>query len=123
VTDEPVDIAIPLLPSLDLRESLAFYNEIGFPTVAVYHPDYAIVCREAMEIHFWACDDRRICESSGCYVRVSDVRALFTAVAPRVSPPGRVSESPEDRPWGMREFYVWDPHGNLLRFGQDIGED
>ncbi|RUU94710.1 VOC family protein, partial [Mesorhizobium sp. M6A.T.Cr.TU.017.01.1.1] len=21
------------------------------------------------------------------------------------------------RPWNMKEFYVWDPHGNLLRFG------
>ena len=27
---------------------------------------------------------------------------------------------PEDRPWGMREFYVMDPNGNLLRFGQLI---
>jgi hypothetical protein len=27
---------------------------------------------------------------------------------------------PEDRAWGMREFYVMDPSGNLLRFGQLI---
>jgi len=29
---------------------------------------------------------------------------------------GRLSEV-ADRTWGMREFYVWDPDGNLLKFG------
>ena len=23
------------------------------------------------------------------------------------------------RPWGMEEFYVWDPHGNILKFGRN----
>ena len=27
-------------------------------------------------------------------------------------------EPPQVRPWGMREFYVIDPHGNLLKFGE-----
>ena len=25
-----------------------------------------------------------------------------------------------NRPWGMQEFYVHDPHGNLLKFGRNI---
>ena len=32
---------------------------------------------------------------------------------------GRISEV-QDREWGMREFYVWDPNGNLLRFGVPV---
>jgi hypothetical protein len=23
------------------------------------------------------------------------------------------------RSWGMEEFYVWDPHGNILTFGRN----
>ena len=33
--------------------------------------------------------------------------------------PGRMDEL-ADQPWGMREFNVWDPHGNLLRIGQIV---
>ena len=35
--------------------------------------------------------------------------------------PGRIDEL-ADMPWGMREFHLWDPHGNLLRIGQVIGD-
>ena len=31
----------------------------------------------------------------------------------------RISEV-TDREWGMREFYVWDPDGNLLKFGVPV---
>jgi len=27
---------------------------------------------------------------------------------------------PADKPWGMREFYVFDPSGDLLRVGQAL---
>ena len=33
---------------------------------------------------------------------------------------GRLS-APQDKPWGMREFEVWDPSGCLLRIGQIAG--
>ena len=114
------DIAIPTLPSLQIDETFAFYGAIGFAKESDYG-EYGIVRRDTMEIHFWKCDDRAICEASGCYIRVADVDALFADIAPKVAPPGRVSETVEDQPWGMREFYVWDPHGNLLRIGQEIG--
>ena len=32
---------------------------------------------------------------------------------------GRIGQ-PEGRDWGMREFYVWDPVGDLLKFGQSV---
>lgn len=115
--EEPIDIAIPVLPSLDIAQSMAFYGALGFDKQNRFG-DYAIVRREAMEIHFWLCDDRRLCESSGIYLRVSDVEALFARMAPNVVPPARVSAAVELRPWGMREFNIWDPHGNLLRIGQ-----
>ncbi|MDO7874568.1 hypothetical protein Q5H93_07480 [Hymenobacter sp. ASUV-10] len=27
------------------------------------------------------------------------------------------------RPWGMREFYILDPDGNLLKFGEPVEWD
>ena len=37
----------------------------------------------------------------------------------RAADGGRI-QMPQDTAWGMREFYIWDPDGNLLKFGQDL---
>ena len=111
--------AIPVLASLDFDETVAFYDALGFATLARF-PDYAIVSRDGMEIHFWDCDDRAICEATSCYLRVADAAAYFKewrTVAAGAG--GRINEI-EDKPWGMREFAVWDPHGNLIKVGQNI---
>ena len=119
--EEPIDVAIPVLASLDLEETLAFYNRLGFPTAGHFPPNYAIVRRDRMELHFWACEDRHIAENTGCYLRVSNVDALHAEFEKLDLTPGRM-DRPADMPWGMREFHVWDPHGNLLRIGQIIEE-
>ncbi len=61
------------------------------------------------------CADRRIAENTACYLRVDDLddlhRELAAAGLERVT-------ALHAKPWGMREFEVWDPSGNLLRFGE-----
>lgn len=117
MTPAATDIAIPVLASLDFDESIAFYEALGFETAGRF-PDYAIVRHGGMEVHFWACEDRAICEATSCYLRVADVDTLhraWTVAAPDAG--GRIN-GVEDKPWGLREFAVWDPHGNLLRVGQ-----
>ena len=111
------DTAIPVLASLDFDESVAFYNALGFETLGRY-PDYALVRRGSMELHFWACKDRAICEATSCYLQVGDAGAYHAEWADRAGPAGGRISDVEDKPWGMREFAVWDPHGNLLRVGQ-----
>ena len=105
---------IPILASLDIAESAAFYGaQLGFE-VTYQEVDYLIVKRDDMELHFWKTADRQFPENTSCYIRGGQVGALhveFTARGvPRVSPF-------EVRPWNMKEFYVHDPHGNLLKFG------
>ncbi|MGX9963226.1 bleomycin resistance protein [Roseomonas sp. F4] len=105
---------IPVLASLNLAETLAFYRDrLGFAGEA-YGPDYAIVKRDAMELHFWLSDDQTHPERSSCYIRGGQVPALHAefqeAEVPGLSPF-------ELRPWNMHEFHLLDPHGNLLRFG------
>lgn len=113
--------AIPVLASLDIGETAAFYRDyLGFQAEA--YGDYLIVRREAMEIHFWPADDRRYPEKTSCYIRGGQVVALHAEFAAR-GVPGLTSF--EVRPWNMKEFYIRDPHGNLLRFGcapQEIGD-
>lgn len=104
---------IPILASLDLAESLAFYGDhLGF--AGERWGDYAILRRDAMEIHFWLARDRIHPEHTSCYVRGGQVPALHAEFIARAVP----GLSPfEVKPWGMKEFHLIDPHGNLLRFG------
>jgi len=105
---------IPTLATLDQEETIAFYRDkLGFSLLR-RDPDYLILRRDGFELHFWACDDRLIAENTSCYLRVSDVDALHREIAGR----GLDVIPPSLRLWGMKEFYVIDPHGNLLRFGQ-----
>ena len=115
MTQPAIKATIPVLASLDLAESEAFYTGcLGFATRA-RHDDYLIVEREGCELHFWRCDDRHIAQNTSCYVR-GDTRALHADFTRR----GLALAPPQDRAWGMRELYVIDPHGNLLKFGEAI---
>jgi len=111
-----IQSTIPVLASLSLDESVAFYTErLGF-TVAGRYDDYAIVLRDGAEIHFWLCTDRRIAENTSCYIRVASAQKLYEDLVLR----GLTVDEPVVRPWGMKEVYVIDPHGNLLKFGEPV---
>ncbi|MBB6310107.1 VOC family protein [Xanthobacter tagetidis] len=109
----------PTLPAADPSAAAAWYRDkLGF-AVKWTMDDYAIVGRDAdFEIHFWRCADKAIAEATSVYVRPDDIEALHAAMA-GAAEGGRISEV-QDREWGMREFYVWDPDGNLLRFGVPV---
>ena len=106
---------IPVLPTPDIDVTRAFYcGQLGFDAIGPDMDDYLIVRRDEMEIHFWKSDDRKLPQLSSCYIRGGEVPALHAEFSMR----GVERLSPfEVRPWNMKEFYVHDPHGNLLRFG------
>lgn len=105
--------AIPILASLNIAETVTFYRDwLGFTGEVI--GDYAILRRDRMEIHFWLATDAIHPENSSCYIRGGQIAALHQEFAARGVPklsPFLV------RPWNMKEFYIHDPHGNLLRFG------
>ncbi len=105
----------PTFPAADPSAAAAWYRDrLGF-AVKSEMDGYAIVGRDEMEIHFWRCADKAFAENTSAYVRPDDIHALHAEMA-GAAEGGRISEV-ADRDWGMREFYVWDPDGNLLRFG------
>jgi catechol 2,3-dioxygenase-like lactoylglutathione lyase family enzyme len=106
---------IPVLASLNMDETVAFYTRLGFTVLSRYDA-YLIIRRDAVTLHFWACTDRHIAENTSCYVDVTGVDALYAQYEPHgvIHPNGKLA----DQPWGMREFSILDVHGNLIRFGE-----
>jgi len=119
LSDDPQRIEVlPILPSLDIAETLAFYSDqLGF--AATYETaDYLIVRRQEMELHFRLTGNRAFCESSAVYLRGGRIGALHREYSEKAVP----TLTPlEVRPWNMEEFFVHDPHGNLLRFARIPG--
>lgn len=109
--------SIPILPSLDLERSLAFCERLGFTRVALYPGAYAIAERGSVELHYWFTDDPELPKASACYLRITDPAGLYAAF--RAAGVERMTE-PEAKPWGVVEFVVWDPDGNLYRLGELI---
>ena len=110
--------ACPLFPAENIQAALAFYKDQLAFHIVLDMDGYGIVERDGTEIHFWPCDDRNIAENTSAYFRTDDVDRLHADLT-KTANEARMSE-PEDRDWGMREFYVWDLNGNLLRFGQPL---
>jgi catechol 2,3-dioxygenase-like lactoylglutathione lyase family enzyme len=112
--------AIPVLPSLDIVRTRRFYEErLGFTSKHYEAEDYLIVRRGDIELHFWRTDDEKLPPVSSAYIRGRDALALHADFKAR----GAEKVSPVTaRDWGMTEFYVWDPDGNLLRIGMPTDE-
>ncbi|MBX5104832.1 VOC family protein [Rhizobium lentis] len=107
---------LPVLPSLDIDATLAFYRDkLGFANVVYQAEDYLILRRDEMELHFWRTTDAGLCEKTSVYLRGGAIGALHAEYLKRGIE--RLTEM-EVRPWNMEEFYIHDPHGNLLRFGR-----
>src|SRR5687768_12392201 len=119
-------IAIPILPARDLDETRRFYEALGFGTAGLCSSDFggfAILVRVDLSMHFFRYDDLSPTENyAQCYWRVKDVDALHAecqkADLPRSGVPRL--DGVGDKPWGMREFAIVDPNGNLVRIGREI---
>ena len=120
--------AVPILPSRDLRETLAFYERLGFANQGAPPEewDYLIIGRGGIELHFYAAPDTDpLTTSAGCYLRVADADAVhdeWKTIGVAADPnTGSRLEAPTDTDYGMREFALIDPSGNLIRVGSVPG--
>jgi hypothetical protein len=135
--------AAPILPSHDLAITAALFDRLGFECSD--HDDYVIVERGGIELHFSSTPDVDPFTTAGwAFVRVHDVdayhrRLVGLDVLPLLRPDDGAGEIESlrrrwaeersiarlgilaDMPWGVREFALFDPCNNLLRFGQSTG--
>ena len=111
----PPGAATPILPVLDMTAAIAFWKATGFG-VEPYDDGYAFVLRNGELLHLVAdptLDPLK--NSSACYIHAPNVDELHT----QWSGAGLSVSELEDRPWGMYEFNVKDPSGNLIRVGRN----
>ncbi|MBC3189794.1 VOC family protein [Pseudonocardia sp. C8] len=104
----------PIFPVNDMAAAREFWTRAGLQ-VDEYGPEYAFVRYGTAELlHL---DLRRDLEpernAAACYVRVSDPREWQRRWKDRGLPVSDVVV----QPWGMVEFSVKDPSGNLIRMG------
>ena len=118
--------AVPILLSRDLRETLAFFERLGFENRGAPPEEwqYLIIGRGAAELHFIedpSVDPLRT--SSMCYLYVEDAQRVFEewrdAVEPDSTTGSRI-DAPMSTEYGMREFAVVDRSGNLVRIGSPL---
>lgn len=107
---------IPQLPVLNLEAAKQFYiGELKCSLLSEY-PDFLILEFEGRVLHLWLCDNKAIPESSSFYAIVENIEGLYA----RYAHVNRIVMPLCSQPWGMREFYIMDNSGNLLKFGERI---
>ena len=118
----PREASEPILPAHDLGRTRAFYESLGFK--AGFDDDrYEILRRGHLVVHLESRGDLApATNQTSCYWRVTDADALYREFALLKLPPSGVPclTAPCDEPWGMREFTLKDPAGNLIRVGHEL---
>ena len=119
------EFAVPILPSKDLDATLSFYERLGFENAggAPSEMNYLIIRRGGVQLHFYGEPDvDPLTTPFSCYVFTEDADALYEtwdAVGIPTDPAtgSRLQGPAADTDYGMREFALIDPSGNLIRVG------
>lgn len=112
---------VPILPSLDLPRTSAFWQKhFGFAELLI-RDDYLILRKDEVSVHFWACTNPEIPRGSGIRINTTGVNALFESC----SASGIVHSNGtlEDKPWGTREFPCLDDSGNIVWLVESLPAD
>ena len=108
-------VAKIIFPTRDMDVSVSFYEALGFE-VERYDDGYAWVRHGGEEVlHLARVADLDVEQNRAAgYWHVQDTDPWHAAFA------GGAPSLVVDQPWGMREFTLHDPSGNLLRVGQNL---
>jgi uncharacterized glyoxalase superfamily protein PhnB len=109
----------PKLPMRHKATTRDFYlHTLGFQDIgAVDYPDYLMLQKDTIEIHFFTFRDLDPKENYGqVYIRTDNIEEWY-----QLAQANNVSHTAlEDKPWQQREFSIHDPDNNLLTFGQSL---
>lgn len=106
-----------ILPVADMPKAIEFYRALGLD-IEPYDDSYVFVTGEGtMLCHLRLIDALDVAANrASLYVQVGNVDAIHDVVAAN----GVQTSGVADMPWGMREFSLTDPSGNLIRVGQNV---
>jgi hypothetical protein len=108
----------PKLPMRDKAATKRFYEIIGFQNSGGDYPDYLMVKKDHIEVHFFLFKELNPLENYGqVYIRVSEIEKLYQLMLDKKVPMPTLGRL-ETKPWGQKEFSIIDPDHNLLTFGE-----
>lgn len=109
---------IPILYAADVNRSLAYYTDIlGFEQKWEWEnpPTFGGVVKDDVEIFF--CKEGQGHPGTWICLVVDDVDAYHQTLLAKGA---TILAPPESKPWNMREMFVKDPDGHILRIGHRI---
>lgn len=114
--------AFPIFQVANIPDALRFYTEtLGFTQEFCYGepPYYAAVRLGEIVLHLGAseCNQSRLGMGS-VYIYVDDVDAYYFGLD--YNGPYEITSPITTHPYGIRDFQISDPDGNLLCFGQEV---
>ena len=111
----------PKLPMRNKAVTQDFYiKKLGFEQYGGDFPDYLMVQKDDIQIHFFEFKELNPKENYGMvYIRTDDIDALYQSFQNNqvsIHPNGDLQTTS----WGQKEFSILDPDNNLLTFGQSL---
>ena len=107
--------AIPLLPSLNLRATIDFYEmKLGFKGMNM--GSYAVVKYGTAEIHFFLVMEAIKFHPASCLIYADNVEDLYASFAGKdmLYQTGQI----KNMQFGRKEFAIQDNNGNVIRFSR-----
>lgn len=106
-------------PKLPMRDKAAtkqfFIDQLGFAQFGGEYPDYLMVEKDGIQIHFFLFRELDPKENYGqVYIRTDRIEEVYEYINGR----GVKTTPLTTRPWGQKEFALLDPDNNLLTIGQ-----
>jgi hypothetical protein len=112
----------PKLPMRNKGVTKNYYvNQLGFTDIGqVDYPEYLMVAKENIEIHFFLFEALNPNENYGqVYIRTTEIKSLYQSFLDN-----NIAIHPNDplqvKPWNQKEFSLLDPDNNLLIFGEGV---
>jgi hypothetical protein len=110
---------IPKLPMRSKNATISYYiKSLGFEQVGGDFPDYLMIEKDSLEIHFFLFTELNVLENYGqIYIRTEAIDLLYQSMKTNgvtIHPNAAL----QTKPWGVREFSLLDPDHNLITFGQ-----
>ena len=113
-TGQKFEKIMPEFPLADVAAGVAYYRDVLGFSVNYQMEGFAVMDRDRARILLIS----KAGEHKGivsCYVYVADADGLHAELTRKGA---NVEAAPVGRPWGLREFRVFDPEGNIVTFGQ-----
>ena len=111
--------SVPKLPANDLEATRLFYEKnLNFKKVPETYPDYLILFRDTIELHFFLHRQLDVTRNFAmCYIRVTGVDELYSGL--KTLNPACVGKL-ETKPWRQKEFSLTDNQNNQITFGETV---